>query len=399
MVACFAMPHLELLDWEDKVVLPRSFFNKVARSPIKHVKLCRVQLDEESEIELSSALARRNWPLQTLHLELSPGLHKLGRLSTSVLCNSILSLCASTLESLTWKSMGGDGPQPTRTDELDSLCVPKLRHLKLDRVKFSADTSMLDALIQDSLRTLVANTQSNADFFSKRGTIPSLETFIWHQPCMTADHPLGFLRANSQLTKLGLLFAVPDVLLETELLPLFPKSFASLKSLSLKWEGNLISKWALEMITSLTSLEQIHLSAGEQFGWEQDWLIDHESMRSYLRKLFGLRKIALSRDTYPNEMPGSPDRFYYSDRFVRGALNPWDLDTQNRVWEQRHRKRMLKEANKYARELPKLEWLYCGQLVMGFKTVSGAGKKAAVALSPERDDCWKLLTRMFESGE
>lgn len=393
------MPHLELLDWEDKVVLSRSFFTELASSSIKHLKLFQVQVDGEFGIELPSALGRRKWPLQTLHLELSPSLHKLGQLSTSMLCESILGLCASTLESLTWISMRGGESKPSATSDLASLCFPKLRHLKLERVNFSTDTAILEALIQDNLRTFVANIDSHPEFFSNRGTVTALETFIWHQPCMDADHSLDFLRANSQLTKLSLSFAVPDILLETELLPLLSQSFSCLKSLSLKWQGNFITESALEMLSSLTSLEQIHLSAGEQFGWEQDWLIDHDLMRSYLRKLSGLRKIALSRDTYRNVLRGASDRFYYQDRYTLGAPGRLDLDTQNRLWEQKHCQHMLSEANEYARVLPNLEWLYCGQLVMGFKSVPEVAERVAVALSPERDDCWTLLTGMFELSE
>lgn len=399
LISSFAiLPYLELLDWEDKVVLPRSFFNQLASSSIKHPKLYRVQLDEVFEIELPSTLAGRHWPLETLHLELYPSLHKLGEVNTSLLCNSILALCAPTLESLTWVAMRGDGPQSTVMDRLDPPYFPKLRNLKLNNVKFS-DSFILDALIRDNLRTLDANTESSADFFSKRGKVPSLETFVWHSPCIPADHPLEFLRANSQLTKLSVPFVLPEVLLETQLLPLLSKSFQRLKSLSLKWDSTSISESALEMISSLTSLEQIHLSAGEQFGWENNMLINHGTMRTYLRRLPCLRRIALSRDTYPNEQPGAPDSYYYADRFVVGAPNPLDRDTQSGLWEQKHCKHMLSEANEYARVLPKLEWLYCGQLVMGFRDISKTGERAAIALSPERDDCWTLLQDIFGLGE
>lgn len=60
---------------------------------------------------------------------------------------------------------------------------------------------------------------------------------------------------------------------------------------------------------------------------------------------------------------------------------------------------MASEAEEYARILPILEWLYCGQLVMGFKDDPGAGERVAVVLSSERDSCWTLLKEMFELGE
>ena len=215
----------------------------------------------------------------------------------------------------------------------------------------------------------------------------------------SADHPLDFLRANPQLTKLSLAFAVPNILLDEHLLPLLSQSFSRLESFSLKWEGAFISKTALAMTRSLTSLEQIHLSVGEQYGWKSEWLINHKIMRSYLRKLPCLRKVALSRDTYPNKKPDRPNSCCYEDRFVPDAPFVADRAIRDRLWETKHRTRMLKEGNKYARVMPKLEWLYFGQLVMGIQNVSQTGEREASALSHKRDDCYTLLHRMFELGE
>ena len=394
------LPHLELLDWEDRIVLPRSFFVSLVCSSIKHLKLFRVQVEEEFKIELPGALATCKWPLQTLHLELSPTLCKRKEISTSTLCNSILRLCAPTLESLTWASLWGDSSYSFSTGALDPPCFPNLRNLKLDRILFS-DSSVLNALIQDNLRSLDADTESKAvcaDFFQSRGTIPALETFVWRVLRLPASHPLNFLRANTQLSKLSLPYKVPDIFLEIDLLPLLSSSFKRLTSLCLKWEGSTISESALDMISSISTLEQIHLSAGEEYGWKHDWLINHNSMRRYLRKLFSLQKIAFTRDTYLTEMPWSVGNSYYVDRYVRDEGDVSDLDSQHRIWELRHRKRMLGEANEYARVLPKLKWLYCGQLVMGIEEVSEAGEREAVALSHERDSCWTLLQGMFELG-
>lgn len=240
---------------------------------------------------------------------------------------------------------------------------------------------------------LEASTESHADFFSKRGTVRSLETFVWQCVHIPADHPLDFRRANPQLTKLGLASEVPDSLLDRHLLPLLSQSFSRLESLSFKWKDAFVSKRALTMICPLTSLKQIHLTVGGEFSWKSEWLIDHETMRSYLRKLPCLRKVALSRDTYSNERPDRPNSDYYEDRFVADrAIRDW-------LWEMKHRTRMLKEGSKYARVMPKLEWLYSGQLVMGIQNVSQTGEREAFALSHERDGCYTLLQRMFELGD
>jgi hypothetical protein len=45
------LPHLELLDWEDKIIIPWPFLENLARSSIKHPKLYGVEIDEEFKIE------------------------------------------------------------------------------------------------------------------------------------------------------------------------------------------------------------------------------------------------------------------------------------------------------------------------------------------------------------
>ncbi len=41
------LPHVELLDWEDRASPPRSFFDCLPESPIQHLKLYRLNLEEE----------------------------------------------------------------------------------------------------------------------------------------------------------------------------------------------------------------------------------------------------------------------------------------------------------------------------------------------------------------
>jgi len=41
------LPHLELLDWEDRVPLQQPFFNSLTTSSIQHLKLFRVSVDQE----------------------------------------------------------------------------------------------------------------------------------------------------------------------------------------------------------------------------------------------------------------------------------------------------------------------------------------------------------------
>lgn len=63
------LPHLELLDWEDKIVLSKCIFDDLASSSIQDLKLFRVSIDEEFELAPINSLVPQGLSLRTLHLE------------------------------------------------------------------------------------------------------------------------------------------------------------------------------------------------------------------------------------------------------------------------------------------------------------------------------------------
>ena len=206
--------------------------------------------------------------MRSLHLELRPIIWmNLERTRSALTCTRLLRLCGPTLESLTWVDAfeNSHSLNTFTTEDLISR-FPRLQKLKLAFMKF-ADWSMLDMLIHDSLRTLDVDTEKDhvsSSFFQQRGTVRSLETFVWSSSHMPDDHNLEFLRANPQLTKLSIPSIQSKVLLDTRLLSLLSKSFKTLKPLSNNhWKGVSISNEALELISTLETLEQLHISAGE----------------------------------------------------------------------------------------------------------------------------------------
>lgn len=64
-------------------------------------------------------------------------------------------------------------------------------------------------------------------------------------------------------------------------------------------------------------------------------------------------------------------------------------------WERRHRQRMLAEANKYVDILPKLVWMYFGELPMEVEPADQIGPSVVRPLSDGRDSCYTLLKRIF----
>ncbi|KAL7817983.1 hypothetical protein V8C44DRAFT_209232 [Trichoderma aethiopicum] len=232
-------------------------------------------------------------------------------------------------------------------------------------------------------------------------------------------------------------------LMDAHLVPLLSNGrWSNLTSLSLAWRGSdtpeenpsniaSISAESLAAIGRIMSLEQLHLTAGEIYGNRHQWLIDHKVVRSSLRGLAKLKRLAFSRDTYSKIgiSFGTVENYYdyrwtspeleeiamerpYLDR-RRKTVNKYDGPTEDdelfyslklgetRLWECAHRNRMLREAERYLRVLPSLEWICCGQRPMGFRNVqtSEGKRRIAMPLTRERDTCSTFLRRMFTMGE
>lgn len=384
------LPHLEELDLQCHGSFSQPFFNNLIQSSIQHLKLTHLSFDEDFSIGLPDTL----WPLRTLHIELGVPIYYPSQVTTNPLSISILRLCAPTLESLTLINRGALGTHSFATAGLNSApCFPRLRNIFLDGIIF-LDSSMLDAFLQHNPRTFGVRFPwgpEYASFYQTRGTISSLEVLSLMVENEHHVPILCFLTANTHLSMLSLEDSIPAPLLETQLLPLLSSSFSKLTSLSLCWDTTFISESALEMISSLKTLQQIHLSAGHQTGWRHDFQVNHKEMRKHLQKLIFLKKIAFSRDSYRYESEGPPLELYYENKSLPEDQYA-DLEEREHNWEQEHRSRMLTEADQYGHIMPQLEWIYFGQIPMGLLLGTA---KTAVALNTERDICYSLLRKMF----
>lgn len=261
-----SMPHLELLDWEDMVVLPKSLFMAMICSAIQHLKLFRVKVDEEYEVQVPNDLLYRHWPLKSLHLELAWTLSSAGNGgSIRPLSTSILYLCAPTLETLKWVAgISSSRDFYSFASFGDELSFPCLRRLTLKGIGFS-DSSILRILLGPAtkVRELEMDVESDgitSEFFAKRGNIETLETLS----CESFES-LDFLHANCQLSKLKISRPLSPSSLDIKIIPLLSKCFHNLSSLSLIWEGLSITENALKQIGTLRGLRQLHLNTGEQF--------------------------------------------------------------------------------------------------------------------------------------
>ncbi|MCJ1377830.1 hypothetical protein MMC17_000926 [Xylographa soralifera] len=232
------------------------------------------------------------------------------------------------------------------------------------------DSPYLRALVPDNLRALELEIRSNsftAQFFQKRGSVPSLDTLVWY-----TDHPeevylLDFLRDNTHLSRLDLPYSQTEIFLETQLLPLLASSFTRLTSLSLCWSHSYISLSGLELIGTLHSLQQIYLHVAEDEGSMPDWLNHHRAIQPFLGQLTCLRKLAFGGSFCDYTTPSVLSPSVSVDEDIDSAQPdedtiPAERDEDNH--EDLHEQQVLSLANEYVPLLPELEWLYIGQLQM-----------------------------------
>ena len=389
------LPHLELLDWEDNVSLQQSFFDAIVNSTIQHLKIYRASIDKLFTISPPQTQPSRIWPLRSFHLELTPALTTAFNLNVSRLCTSLLHLCAPTLESLTWDDCLGRSVR-TNGNGLTPR-FPSLRHLRISQLNFK-DDALLRELVHDELISLDCDTCLNpvlSSFLKNRGHIPALKTLIWavREGSHDITSSLVLLKANPQISKLMTSWSVQSELLDYQVLPLLTRSFSTLTSLSLVWKDPKITLHALEMISQIKTLEQLHLSAGCQVGWRFDWLINHEITLNHLSALPLLKKLAFSRDSYDNGLGGDCDRYYETG--VLRLANLMRGDWTREMFEKGHRERIVAIAAEYVEKMPRLEWLYFGQIPMDVRWCTETKRRIPQALVTERDDCWTMLREMF----
>ena len=209
-------------------VLPQLFFVAIIASSIQHLRLYRVRVDQEFEVQFPDYLKLDSWPLRSLYLELSPAVSK--GISLRPLTMSILRLCAPTLETFKWNgSPLAWGDTYSFVSSKFIMNFPCLRRLTLNMVHLS-DSSVLNTLLGPvtKVRELKTNIDSGTavkDFFAHRGNIRTLETLF----CLLLGS-LNFLRANPQLSKLMIERPIsPD----SPVTQLLSESFHGLSSLSL----------------------------------------------------------------------------------------------------------------------------------------------------------------------
>ncbi|KAL8712494.1 MAG: hypothetical protein Q9220_003342 [cf. Caloplaca sp. 1 TL-2023] len=333
-------PQLYSLTWEEINFLQPPCLQAVKSSTLQNLCIYNYDCREISIEEIPRDLTSLRCPLRRLILRLESSYDETP-FEVRDICDRLLFPCASTLETLIWAG----GRQHTSLDDCPiSPTFASLSHLELSRFVIS-DRTLLHALIHDGLVSLAVSEFLGGpifDFLKVRGHMPGLQSLVWQTNRVEKNALLSFLLANTHLSVLMIPRPVPRKVLDQEIMPMLASSFFNLTSLSLAWDSPDISCQALQDLSALAGLQQLHIRAKDRQGWRDEWLIDHKRMRSYLVKLQRLKKLVFTLDTYrigPAMLAGT----YYRYKDYKTAAGLDDGYTVE-AYEQDHEHRMLQEA-------------------------------------------------------
>ncbi|KAL7783425.1 hypothetical protein V8C37DRAFT_413727 [Trichoderma ceciliae] len=387
MAISHAMPNLEVLAWKDSFTIDDKFFGGVSRCSARHIKLTRVKIDKAWL--MMPPLTPANWPLRSLDLDVqladfsdidlvesdanqdSTSTEELDH-PISPFFETLFRCCAPTLESLSWEHMDLSRDRSRISLGRSPLSFPHLRYLQFGSI---------------FLRPLAFSSLLSSPL--KHLELPTSDLERLAECLVTCDPHVHKLLVHERDSSHG-----DKNQLDRLIIPILAEGgFDNLRCLSLAWGGDGVSdmtrphevhipETALMTLGTIVSLERLSLRAGNNFGWRNQWLIDHNKL------------VTLVRDTYPISSSNHIDveKYYYLqfvgdservDARARADLNfdetsaaidmieheqnvVEESEAEAEIWEKAHRNRMLIQAEAYAAVFPALEWILCGQRPMGF---------------------------------
>lgn len=215
----------------------------------------------------------------------------------------------------------------------------------------------------------------------REGEIPSLETLILHRHLdldldsdgfIPDSAPLDFLKKNPQLKALA--FHSPETSTLAERALSILATFPQLKRLSMSWDEVDIPDSSFDALSSLSSLEVLHLRIGSSS-------IRHNTIINHLRPLGELRRIAFSHDAY--SYPSEGELIEYDDY----------SELRNKAWGL-HQANMRGKARRYAKAFPNLEFIHVGQISFEINR-----EKRRIKLEATEDEEFSWEPSMFDISE
>jgi hypothetical protein len=363
--------------------------NCLAGSKAKHLRLFG-QIDSDSV-----ALSTKSWPLESLdiNIEWEWGVFvERESLDSSSLWRSLIQACSSTLRRLNIDYSRYSEPKPESNKDKPVQFTAEFPRLKTLQTVFETahcPTSLRSVLQSKQLSTILIPMcySTSMECLNEMGHNEALQTLVLTGYSLPPKVPLRVFQDNPQLTAVGVQYGAPPALLEPLISAL--RELSNLKVLSLQWDGTMIPETSLIALSSIAALEQLHITSGNQGGWEHDWFVDHDRIRSKLSPLRRLKKLALTRDIYRIDNGQVPEGYYsfrtptaHEWEALRGHLPENLPPTSNSVREISHMARMKLQADKYVRTFRKLERIHLGQISYPI-TEDGPDRKRK-ALLPDR---------------
>lgn len=397
------LPNLDSFSWHDQAALPPHLLNQLAGSSIRKISLLNFVVREEYDVQIPKHVLRSDWPLKVLELDghWDHNQPENERRSLSSLHQSILGLCAASLQVLVLGHTYRSQPKPCSLRNPLTGFVPQLNHLRTFVMSKSfsfADSSYFEAILGPDSRLVEAEIDleqpSTRRFFETPRIIPSLKnlSIISSFDDSVMSSTLAFLQANPQITSVQCKAPLPLKVIDY-ILQALCDSCQALRTLSLHFLEDDIPLSTLSQLSQLPKLEQLSLTVSPSGpGSSRSWMPSHYHRLRYLSGLHSLRQLIFNNDAYSSGFTfhNDPTEYYTNSRVHPQTDEEWDIRErvqhaqlydlfdirdidededldlhaarQNMLFEIVHEKRIREIVAMYATALPKLEYMWVGRI-------------------------------------
>ncbi|KAI0200191.1 hypothetical protein F4808DRAFT_470627 [Astrocystis sublimbata] len=293
------------------------------------------------------------------------------KLDASGFYETLLASCSSTICRLEFSHCGFDGIRSN--NELNNVPLsfntelPMLETLHIgDRTLLDAEAdSVLPRLVREGLTTLfIPYNRETFQSLSKIGQILTLKNFFIGGSATNGEMPTGFIKANTQIE--SLVAHWKDDRFMVRLLQSL-EDHGDLKKLSLVWSERHIPETSLSRLSLLSSLETLHIGAITEYWRFYNWVVDHDKIMTYVRRLPGLKRLIITGDVY-SFGPEHGTLWYYDIR--QPGSESWPT----------HETEMFQYAVAYFLALPMLEFLHIGQILFAVEDGTNNGLRRPVMI-------------------